>query len=453
MDVANKAVAVIGLGISNTPLIAWLLERGAKITARDKKPFEKLPEAVRAYADKGVRFVCGEGYLDGLDEEILFKAPGIRYDLSPLNEAVKRGALLTSEMELFFELCPARILGVTGSDGKTTTTTLLYTCLAEEYGKEKVFVGGNIGKPLLPELDKMDKNCFAVVELSSFQLHTMTHSPDISIITNLSPNHLDYHTDMAEYVAAKTNIYRYAKPGSRVILNGENAITAKLGHDAPDGVAVEYFLGDDAYVENGTIHLRGREVLKVGDIRIPGKHNVENYCGVILALDGLVSDDTVRKVARTFGGVPHRIELVCEKNGVRYYNSSIDSSPTRTTAALNSFDEKVIVILGGYDKQIPFEPLAEPLCRKAKTVVLTGKTAEKIKKALVSSPLYREGAPRILEEADFRLAVTAAHNEAKEGDIVLLSPACASFDAFPNFEVRGDTFKKIVSELCAEDTL
>ncbi len=446
-DFQGKTVAVIGLGISNTPLIGWLLDRGAVVTARDKKAFDAFPDAVRAYADRGVTFRCGETYLDGLTEEILFKAPGLRYDLPPIAEAVKNGAVLTSEMELFFSLCPCRIIGVTGSVGKTTSTTLIYRCLAAEYGEKKVFVGGNIGKPLLPELHKMDETCFAVVELSSFQLHTMRLSPDIALITNLSPNHLDYHRGMEEYVAAKTNIYRYMKPGSVVVLNGRNEVTRHLGGDAPEGVAVRRFLTGDATVVDGYICYDGERVLRTEDILIPGSHNVENYCGVICALRGLVSDETVRQVARTFGGVEHRIELVRVKDGVRYYNSSIDSSPTRTTAALRSFREKVIVICGGYDKQIPFAPLAEPLCERAKTVILTGATAGKIKEALISSPCYREGYPVILEESDFKAAVLAAARVAKEGDVVLLSPACASFDAFPNFEVRGNTFKEIVHEL------
>lgn len=446
-DVNGTKVSVIGLGISNTPLIGWLLDRGAIVTARDKKPFDLLPDTVKAYAERGVTFVCGEGYLDGITDEVIFKAPGLRYDLPPLVEAVKNGAYLTSEMELFFELCPSTILGVTGSDGKTTTTTLLYECLAAEYGKEKVFVGGNIGKPLLPELDKMDETCFAVVELSSFQLHTMTHSPDIAIITNLSPNHLDYHKGMEEYVEAKTNIYRHMKPGSVLVLNGKNEVTKTLGGDAPEGVAVLHFLEGNVVVKDGVILCDSREVLSTEEILLPGSHNVENYCGVIAALNGLVSDETIRKVARSFGGVPHRIELVRTLHGVRYYNSSIDSSPTRTTAALNAFHEKVIVICGGYDKKIPFEPLSEPLCRKAKVVVLTGATAGKIKEALLASPHYRDGAPTILEESDFKAAVLAAHRAAKAGDTVLLSPACASFDAFPNFEVRGNTFKQIVNEL------
>ncbi len=444
----GKRVSVIGLGISNTPLIRWLLDRGAVITARDKKTFELLPDKVKSFANDGVRFICGaEDYLKEIDADFIFKSPGIRFDLPEINKALENGAVLTSEMELFFELCPSKIIGVTGSDGKTTTTTLIYKCLAEEYGENNVFVGGNIGKPLLPELDKMNKNTFAVVELSSFQLHTMKKSPDISVITNISPNHLDYHRGMKEYISAKKNIYLNAKPGSTVVLNGQNEITKQLGTDAPEGVCVKLFLNGDVNINNGYIEYHREKVLKLSDIRIPGKHNVENYAGVICALHGLVSNETIVKIAKTFGGVEHRIELVRELCGVKYYNSSIDSSPTRTAAALSAFNQKLIVICGGYDKNIPFESLAKPLCESAKAVVLTGATAEKIKEAVVSSEYYKKGFPEIIEKSDFTEAVLAAHKYAKKGDIVILSPACASFDAFPNFEVRGNTFKTIVNGL------
>ena len=445
-ELKGKRVTVIGLGISNTPLIRWLLDGGATVCARDKKSFEQLNESVRAYESEGVTFVCGENYLEGIDADYIFKAPGLRYDLPQISEAVKNGAVLTSEMETFFELCPCKIIGVTGSDGKTTTTTLIYKCLEKQYGSDRVFVGGNIGKPLLPELDKMDKDCFAVVELSSFQLHTMKHSPDISIITNLSPNHLDYHKGMEEYVEAKKNIYLHAKSGSTLVLNGINEVTASLGNDAPEGVEVRFFINGYARIEDGYIRVGDRNVLCTEDILIPGRHNIENYCGVICALDGIVDDAVIREIATTFGGVEHRIELVRVLDGVSYYNSSIDSSPSRTTAALNSFKERVIVICGGYDKKIPFEPLADVLVKKAKTVVLTGATASKIKDALLSCPDYK-GVPEIIEKSDFKEAVIAAHGVASEGDKVILSPACASFDAFPNFEVRGNTFKEIIRSL------
>lgn len=450
LDYKNKTVSVVGLGISNTPLIEWLLERGALITARDKKNFENLPQSVQNFSDCGVKFVCGEDYLKEICDEVVFRAPGIRYDTQGFLDAAARGSEIISEMELFFELCPAKIIGVTGSDGKTTTTTLIYKCLAAEYGEERVFVGGNIGKPLLPELDKMNGETFAVVELSSFQLQSMKRSPDISLITNISPNHLDYHKSMGEYIEAKKNIFLHAKQGSVVALNGKNEITARLGDDVPSGCEVRYFVKGEVEEKDGFICRGSEKILQTSDILLPGNHNIENYCGVICALQGLVKDETIVNVAKTFGGVEHRCELVRELDGVKYYNSSIDSSPTRTDAALRSFKQELIVICGGYDKNIPFEPLAVSLCDTAKTVVLTGATREKIKTALTSYDGYREGKPAIIEEPDFEKAVLAAHNAAKRGDIIILSPACASFDVFPNFEVRGNTFKNIINSLCPD---
>lgn len=432
MSININNAAVLGIGISNRPLIEYLLNKGAALSARDFKPREKLEPFVSEIESKGVKVICGENYLDGITEDYIFRSPGIRYDKPQLSEAVANGSVLTSEMELFFELCPAKLIAVTGSSGKTTTTTLISLMLKAQYGDEHVYVGGNIGKPLLPEVEKMTADDFAVAELSSFQLHTMKKSPDIAVVTNISPNHLDYHKDMDEYIDAKRNIYRHQKYGSRLVLNYGNPYTKAMSDDANDGVEVLFFN------DNSEPPLSKSEIL------IPGQHNVQNYAAAVTALRGYVDMSLIRDIAKTFNGVEHRNEFVRELRGVRYYNSSIDSSPDRTTAALYSYDRKVIVICGGYDKHIPFEPLVEPLCERAKTVILTGATAEKIKAALISSG---RKLPEIIEESDFTQAVLKASKTAEAGDIVLLSPACASFDAFPNFEVRGNTFKKIVSDL------
>lgn len=446
IDYTGKTVAVIGLGISNIPLISFLLRHGASVCARDKKPFDLLPETVRAYALEGVRFQCGEDYLSDLNESVIFKSPGIRYDKPELLDAADRGITVTSEMELFFELCPCPIIGVTGSDGKTTTTTLIHHALSRQYGEKRVFLGGNIGTPLLPLVEEMTPDCFAVVELSSFQLHTMKRSPHIAVITNLSPNHLDWHTDMEEYRDAKRNITRYQVSGDRLVLKKTDQQTACFGKEANKGVEVCYF--DDptqVHCENGIIYDGTRMIMQASDIKIPGNHNVLNYMTVIAALRGLVDIDNIVRLAKDFPGVPHRIEFVREWEGVRYYNSSIDSSPSRTNAALTSFKDRVIPICGGYDKKIPFEPLADVLIRKAKAVVLTGATAEKIEQTLLAHPDYDASKLPIIRKDTLEDAVQAAKAIAKPGDTVILSPACASFDAFPNFEVRGNTFKKIVA--------
>ncbi len=444
--VRGRHAAVIGVGISNRPLINMLLSAGAKVTARDRKTREKFPAADELEA-LGVKLVLGEEYLEGIDEDILFKAPGIRSDKPELAEAVARGALLTSEMELFFELCPAHIFAITGSDGKTTTTTLTAKLL--EAAGHRVYLGGNIGRPLLPLVGEMTPEDFAVVELSSFQLHCMKHSPETAVITNVSPNHLDWHTGMEEYIEAKKTIFRHQKEGMRLVLNYENGITREMADEA--AADVTYFghdsIGKSAHEvieRDGVIYYDGERILDCEDILIPGRHNAENYMAAIAATAGYVPPEVVRKLASSFGGVEHRCEFVRELDGVRYYNSSIDSSPTRTAAALSSFKNRVIVICGGYDKQIPFEPLGYTLSRHAKAAVLTGATAGKIKAALTSCPEYSEGMPAIIEADHFENAVKAAREAAVPGDVVILSPACASFDAFANFEERGNRYKELV---------
>ncbi len=454
---------MLGIGISNIPLIDFLLSRGARVSARDMKNKEALGDIARELEDKGVELVLGKGYLDDICEDVIFRSPGIRHDLPGIARAIERGALLTSEMELFFELSPAKIIGITGSDGKTTTTTLVYKLLSEQFARDgrgrRVYVGGNIGKPLLPEVDEMNENDVAVVELSSFQLQTMTRSPERAVITNITPNHLNWHTDMEEYTEAKKNICTNIG-NVYLTLNAENDRTAEIAKKADRAVTVfsskrsaaelsrefdcPVICEDNGYIsffEGGC----GMPIIKVSDIKLPGRHNVENYMAAISLVRGMADPDVIAHVARTFGGVEHRLEFVREHEGVKYYNSSIDSSPTRTVAALSSFSHKVIVICGGYDKNIPFEPLADVLIERAKTVVLTGATREKIKAALVAHSLFEASGIDMIEKEDFREAVTAARNSAKEGDIVVLSPACASFDAFKNFEVRGNFFKDTVN--------
>jgi UDP-N-acetylmuramoylalanine--D-glutamate ligase len=458
-DFNGVTVSVLGLGISNRPLIDWLLERGAIITARDKKNRTEL-EIADALEARGVKFVCGEHYLDGITDRVIFRSPGIRFDKPELAAAVAEGAELTSEMELFFELCPCPIIGVTGSDGKTTTTTIIYKLLEEQFGANRVFVGGNIGEPLLPRLGSITPDCFCAVELSSFQLHTMRRSPNIAVITNVSPNHLDYHTDMAEYTDAKRNIFRYQKPGSRLVLNASCAVTRDMAREAAPGVSVTLFRTEKDPTTDGTRYSRvfqrgdgiyyakfggdGEYMISTGDILLPGTHNAENFMAAFAAVNGLVSPDKFLPFAKTFGGVEHRCQFIRELGGVRYYNSSIDSSPTRTAAALSSFGRKVVAICGGYDKHIPFEPLAEALCTYAKAVVLTGATGPKIKNALLACPSYVDGNPAFASVPDFDRAVEAARDFSVPGDAVILSPACASFDAFVNFEQRGHRFRDLV---------
>ena len=441
----SKRIAVLGLGVSNRPLVKLLLEYGCSVTGCDRTPREKMDEEVLALESQGVTLCLGENYLDDVQADIVFRTPGM-HPANPALEALRsRGAKITSEMEVFFELCPCKIIAVTGSDGKTTTTTLISEMLkAQGY---TVWLGGNIGTPLLPLQRQMKESDFAVVELSSFQLMDMTRSPQVAVVTNLAPNHLDVHKDMEEYIQAKVNLFRFQKESDLLVLNADNAITDSF---TGNGTTQKFSRQGSACacrVENGVIYRNGEAVLDTRDILIPGVHNIENYMAAILAVQGLVSDETVRQVAKNFGGVEHRIELVRIKDGVRYYNDSIASSPTRTIAGLRSFTEKVMLIAGGYDKHIPYDVLGPEICSHAKALYLNGATAGLIRQAVENAENYDPKALKIYDCGDFETAVRAAARDAKDGDVVLMSPASAAFDQFKNFMVRGSFFKKLVKEL------
>ncbi len=473
----GKTASVIGIGISNIPLIDFLLSNGVKVTARDKKSIEKLSENPKLDLQRlkslGVNFVCGEDYLDNINEEIVFKSPGVRFDKPEIMAAYENGAVITSEMEAFISLCPSKIIAVTGSNGKTTTTSVVAKIL-ENAGK-KVWLGGNIGKPLLSEIEKISPDDFTVLELSSFQLHTINRFenkglpfakisfPDVGIITNVSPNHLDWHTDMEEYATAKRAVFTHMKKGGVLVTNRiSDEYTKRFAKEAQDcGINVRTFsvydapekLAENAYFDNKTceIFVGAQQKMNKSDIILPGLHNVENYMAAMLATLDFVDTKDVVETAKTFPGVAHRMELVAEKNGIRYYNGSIDSSPSRTVAALSCFgdeyDGRINIILGGYDKNIPFDELAEPVCKRRIKAFVTGATTDKIIKAISESKYYDAENAWLIKCENFECAVRRACAAALPGEIVLLSPACASFDEFDNFEKRGEKFRQMVKEI------
>ena len=444
----GKRAVVLGIGVSNRPLIRMLLEYGAEVTACDKTPREKLDEEVLALERLGARLHVGEDYLEGLEADVVFRTPGMRPDLPQIRRLTEGGAQLTSEMEAFFEVCPCTRIAVTGSDGKTTTTTLIAKIL--EHAGKKVWIGGNIGQPLLPLAKEMSPEDFAVVELSSFQLMTMTSSAEVAVVTNLAPNHLDVHKSMEEYIAAKENVYLHQSPSGKLVVNMDNAITHSFVGKAKGRVEEFSRLGipeNGVYLQDGTIYRNRKKIMDAADIRIPGVHNIENYMAAACAVEGFASDADIDAVARSFGGVEHRIELVRELDGVRYYNDSIASSPTRTIAGLHSFDRRVILIAGGYDKHIPFDALGPEVCAHVKLLILCGATADKIRAAVEGTPEYVPGQPEIVTVQSLSDAVELAHTRAQRGDIVTLSPACAAFDQFKNFMVRGESYKRMVAAL------
>ncbi len=450
----NKKASFIGLGRSHRELLPMFASKGAIVTLRDKRTREQIGEEADKLEALGIKLTLGENYLENLcEEDIILRTPGMNYFTPALQQARKSGAFVTSEMELFFDLCPCKIYAVTGSDGKTTTTTVISEFLKAQ--GFSVFLGGNIGFPLLPRIEQIGPDDRAVVELSSFQLISMRKSPDVAVITNVAPNHLDVHKDMQEYIDAKRNIYLHQGGISRTVINADNEITASFLPEIR-GEAMQFSrritpaLG--CYLaEDGTLTMNDRHsvtpVLHMDEIRIPGIHNVENYLAAISAVWGEVSKENIVSVAKNFGGVEHRIEFVRELDGVTWYNDSIASSPTRTIAGLNSFKQKLILIAGGYDKKIPFEPLAPKIIEKVKVLILMGVTAPKIEAAVTACEGYDPDKLTILHVSSMQEAVQKAREVAEKGDIVSLSPACASFDLYPDFEARGRHFKELVNAL------
>jgi UDP-N-acetylmuramoylalanine--D-glutamate ligase len=451
-SIKNKSIAVIGIGVSNTPLIELLLQSGCELTACDKRSFPELGETGERLRAMGCRFRLGEEYLEGLCEDIIFRTPGLMPFDPHLEAAKARGSVVTSEMEVFFSLCPCRVIAVTGSDGKTTTTTIISELLkAAGY---RVHLGGNIGNPLLCEVPDFRPDDIAVLELSSFQLHSMVCRPDVAVITNISPNHLDKHKDFQDYIDAKASIFLRQREDDKLILQADDAHAPYYAATAPGRVS--YFqigktASEGCFCEGDEIfrlHRGEREyIMRRSEIKLPGEHNVLNYLAAFEATEGLVSAEICRRIAMDFAGVEHRLELVRVKDGVKYINDSIGSSPSRTIAGLKAMTVRPIVLCGGYDKHIGFDELGDELCLRARRVFLTGDTAMKIKDAIVNSPHYRESGLCFELHEDFTENVLAAAAFAEAGDVVLFSPACASFDHFKNFAERGERFKEIVNGL------
>ena len=452
-QVKGKRIAFCGAGVSNTPLVYRFLEKGAKVFVCDRRTREQIGPIADEFEKKGAVLRLGAGYLENLEVDMIFRTPGMSFNMPELIRARENGICVTSEMEVFFELCPASIFAITGSDGKTTTTTLVAKMLEAE-GK-KVHIGGNIGEPLLHRIDDISADDYVVVELSSFQLISMRKSPDVAVVTNLAPNHLDIHKDMDEYIDAKKNVFLHQNAFSRTVLNADNDITNGFAPQVR-GQLMKFSMTtpvrNGAWLDSdGTLNISYRgitaPVITRDEIAIVGDHNVENYLAAIAAVWGYAGIDSIARVAREFMGVAHRIELVREKNGVKFYNDSIASSPTRTIAALKALPKGILLIAGGYDKHIPFEPLAPFVCDKVRVMLLCGPTADKIQKAVIGYKDFDPQKTEIIRVENIAEAVKVADKMARSGESVLLSPACASFDAYPNFVARGNHFRELVNEL------
>ncbi len=448
-EIKNKKVSVIGMGVSNIPAIIYLNKLGAKVIGRDKN--EEIPNELKELDN--IEFVVGEKYLEELSEsDYIFRSPGVKPSTPEIVEAVEKGVILTSEMETFIHLTDATVIAITGSDGKTTSTTLTYMFL-KEAGK-KVYVGGNIGTPLLDKVEEITKDDYVVLELSSFQLMTMKEKVARAAITNVSPNHLDYHKDYEEYIEAKTRVFASQDENGILVLNADNEFTSRFEKQAKGKVrkfslqeetnAVYYADGKVLSRVNGKVE----EIVDGKDIKLVGMHNVANICTAASLVIDICGKDAIVNVVKTFGGVEHRMELVREVNGVKWYNDSIASSPTRTIAGLKAFNQKIILIAGGYDKHIPYDVMGPYLVDKVKLLILVGTTGPKIKQAALDEAKKREIEPMpIVEFNTLKEAVEYANSNSVSGDVVAMSPASASFDLYKNFMVRGDLFKELVNKI------
>lgn len=449
----NKKVSIIGLGVSNKPLIEYLYNLQAEITVFDNKEKDKIDSEILTQLEKyQINQSFGKNYLSKLKGfDIIFKSPSCRYDLPEIEEEVKNGAKLTSEIELVLELSPCKIIGVTGSDGKTTTTSLIYEILKNKY---KCYLGGNIGIPLFTKISEMKPEDIVVLELSSFQLMKMHHSPHISVVTNVTPNHLDIHKSYEEYIEAKKNIFKNQNENHLLILNYDNDITREFAKHAKGKVILfsskeklsDGVIYHDNIVKSCEDGLR-RHIIKLKDTHLRGVHNAENICAAIAATSSLVSIEEQVEAIKQFTGVEHRIEFVKEIDGAKWYNDSIASSPTRTIAGLKAFTEEIVLIAGGYDKHLDYEPIAEPIIDNVKTLILMGQTSNKIL-GVVQNKLNEKGMELpIYKVESLEEAVKKAKENAKPGQIVLFSPASASFDMFKNFEERGRKFKELIEKM------
>ncbi len=452
--IEGKKVAIIGLGVSNIPLLEYMNKLGAKVTVFDNREKEKIPkEYLEKINNYGIEYFFGSECLSNLKNfDIVFRAPSCMPTKKELVKAKEEGAIVITEIELLIKMCPGKVIGVTGSDGKTTTTTLIYEMLKEK--GYNCYLGGNIGIPLFTKLSEMKEEDFVILELSSFQLMNMTVSPNISVITNITPNHLDIHSSYEEYIDAKKNIFKYQSENDIVVLNYDNELTRNCAKDANSKViffSSETKLDDGVILDGDVIKLCNdqirRHIINTKDILLRGKHNYENICAAIAATKSLVDLDTQIAVIKKFSGVEHRTEFVREIDGVKWYNDSIGTSPTRTIAGLYSFEEPIVLIAGGYDKHLDYTPIAKPILEKVKTLILIGQTAEKIFLAVKEEEEKQGKKLDIYMCETLEDTVKLAKKSARNGDIVLFSPASASFDMFKNFAERGNKFKEIVNNI------
>ena len=449
-----RKVAIIGLGVSNIPLLDYLYQKKAKVTVFDSREIADISkEVMDKITDYSMEFSLGKNYLSKLKGyDVIFRSPSCLPTVPELEAEAERGAIVTTEIELLMKMCPCKIIGVTGSDGKTTTTTLIAEILKE--AGYNCHLGGNIGIPLFTKLSEIMQEDIVVLELSSFQLMGMEISPDIAVITNITPNHLNVHKDYEEYIDAKKNIFKFQDRNGILITNYENDITKEASMQAKGEVI--YFSSktklDNGYIVDGNAIKQcndkiRKHLINIEDISIRGVHNYENICAALAATETLVEKDIAIRVCKNFKGVAHRIEFVKEINGVKWYNDSASSTPTRTISGLNAFDEEIVLIAGGASKNLDYTPVAKPIVSKVKTLILIGETAEEIFNVVKKEMELQDKQIKIFMCNSLNQALILAKRNAEPGQIVLFSPASTSFDMFKNMYDRGDKFKESVNKL------
>jgi len=450
--IINKKVAIIGLGVSNLPLIDYFYNKKSNVTVFDSRELDKLPKDVIEKIKKyKMDIYTGNDYLSKLRGfDLILRSPSCLPTTQELEKEEKNGATVTTEIELLMKMCPCQIIGITGSDGKTTTTTLIYEVLKK--AGYNTYVGGNIGTPLFTKLNEILPSDKVVLELSSFQLMGMDVSPDISVITNISPNHLNVHKDYQEYIDAKKNIFKYQNENGILVLNYDDEITRECSKEAKGNVI---FISSKQKLEKGFIldgniikecedNLR-KHIADTKDFIIKGVHNYEHICATLAVTKGMVNSEKVVDILKTFKGVEHRLEFVREIDGVKWYNDSASTSPSRLINALNAFNEDVVLIAGGADKNLDYTPVAKPILDKVKTLILIGQTAGKIFESVKQEEENQKKEISIYMAKDLQEAINIAKKYGKQ--IVLFSPASTSFDMFKSMYERGEIFKDMVNNL------
>ena len=443
----DKRVLVLGLGVSNLPLLNYLNEFKAKITVRDRKKIDELDKEIIDKINKyKIEYVLGDSYLDNLnDYDIIFRSPSILPSIKPLEDARNSGVLVTTEIEQVIKLAPCKVIGITGSKGKTTTTTILSTIL--EKLNYNVFVGGNIGIPLFSKIKEMKKDDIIVLEMSSFQLMNMSVSPNISIITNISPDHLDIHKDYDEYINAKKYIFKNQNKDDIIVLNEEDNIVKDMNKDTIS--KIRYFgstnHNNNYYIKDKNIYYQDKKIIDTSKLLLKGRHNTLNICAALNAISNYINVDNkkLEKIVADIKSVHHRLEFVRNINGVDWYNDSASTTPDKSMGGLNAFDEKIVLIAGGYDKNISYEEFGKPIVENCSKLILFGATKEKIYNSVIKEKSNIE----IYKLNTLEEVVNKAYEIAKKGEVVLFSPASASFDMFKNAYQRGDLFKELVNKL------